>query len=251
MTAKKETTTAPLIHAAILKVMREVGHIAKDRDSQQYRFRGIDDVYNALHQPMADAGIFTTSDIVEEIRSQGEYKKGGKYTKVTLRMTYHFTAEDGSKVSTTVQGEGDDMGDKAGNKAMAVAHKYALLQMFMIPTEESKDPEDKRIDPQQQGQQVGQMAGAQPQQPQQGQGASTAHAPASSAPKGKNAAWSRKYADAALKALEGAATSDAVLKIANQIKADKGKLDPAHVSELRDLVIVRMKELKEAFKAKA
>jgi ribosomal 50S subunit-associated protein YjgA (DUF615 family) len=34
-----------------------------------------------------------------------------------------------------------DSGDKASNKAMAVGHKYALLQLFAIPTEEQKDPE--------------------------------------------------------------------------------------------------------------
>jgi len=34
-----------------------------------------------------------------------------------------------------------DSGDKAANKAMAVAHKYALLQAFCIPTEDVKDPE--------------------------------------------------------------------------------------------------------------
>ena len=34
-----------------------------------------------------------------------------------------------------------DSGDKSTNKAMAVAHKYALLQTFCIPTEEIKDPD--------------------------------------------------------------------------------------------------------------
>lgn len=35
-----------------------------------------------------------------------------------------------------------DTGDKAANKAMSVAHKYALLQAFCIPTADSKDVED-------------------------------------------------------------------------------------------------------------
>jgi hypothetical protein len=34
-----------------------------------------------------------------------------------------------------------DSGDKASNKAQAVAHKYALLQVFCIPTDDLKDPE--------------------------------------------------------------------------------------------------------------
>jgi hypothetical protein len=34
-----------------------------------------------------------------------------------------------------------DSGDKASNKAASAALKYALLQLFMIPTEEEKDTE--------------------------------------------------------------------------------------------------------------
>jgi hypothetical protein len=107
---------------------------------------------------MAEAGIYTTSNIIDHTTSEGAYKSGGKYTKVALVVEYTLHAEDGSSVSTTVRGEGDDTGDKAGNKALAVAHKYALLQMFMIPTEDAKDPEDSRIDPQQLGESVAKVA---------------------------------------------------------------------------------------------
>lgn len=34
-----------------------------------------------------------------------------------------------------------DSGDKASNKAMAIAYKYALFQVFCIPTEEMTDPD--------------------------------------------------------------------------------------------------------------
>ena len=34
-----------------------------------------------------------------------------------------------------------DSGDKASNKAMAIALKYAFFQVFCIPTEEMKDPD--------------------------------------------------------------------------------------------------------------
>src|SRR5690606_6278200 len=52
-----------------------------------------------------------------------------------------FHATDGSSVSTEVEGEGMDSGDKSSNKAMAVAHKYAILQAFCIPTEDMPDPD--------------------------------------------------------------------------------------------------------------
>jgi hypothetical protein len=59
-----------------------------------------------------------------------------------LKMQYTFFADDGSSVKAVVMGEGMDSGDKASNKAMAVAHKYAIVQMFAIPTEDDKDPEN-------------------------------------------------------------------------------------------------------------
>jgi hypothetical protein len=48
---------------------------------------------------------------------------------------------DGSSVTTVITGEAMDSGDKATNKAMSVALKYALLQMFLIPTDDMRDPD--------------------------------------------------------------------------------------------------------------
>lgn len=44
-------------------------------------------------------------------------------------------------------GEGMDSGDKASNKALAVAFKYACFQVFCIPTEEMKDPDEESHEP--------------------------------------------------------------------------------------------------------
>lgn len=241
----EETPKAGKIHTAILKVMKEVGHIGKDRQAKAqgftYNFRGIDDVYNALHNPMAEHGIFTTPEVIEETRTQGQYKSGSIYNKVVLRIKYHFYAEDGSEVTCTVVGEGDDGGDKASNKAMAAAHKYALLQMFMIPTEDPKDTEDPKIDATQQGE----VQGGSIRQGQQNKN----YAPAGQAPKGKNAAWSKKYKAAAMMRLGGGKTVNDILSIANQIKVDQKKLAVEDVDSLRTEVIARIKEIKEAVPA--
>ena len=58
-----------------------------------------------------------------------------------------FRSEDGSNVSAVVIGEGMDTGDKATNKAMAIAFKYACFQVFCIPTEEMQDPDAKIPEP--------------------------------------------------------------------------------------------------------
>jgi hypothetical protein len=54
-------------------------------------------------------------------------------------MRYLFVTTDGSSLEAVVYGEAMDSGDKATNKAMSAAHKYALLQTFLIPTEDVED----------------------------------------------------------------------------------------------------------------
>ena len=40
-----------------------------------------------------------------------------------------------------------DSGDKATNKAMSIAYKYACFQVFCIPTEEMMDPDAEILEP--------------------------------------------------------------------------------------------------------
>lgn len=136
-------TDTPAIHAAMIAVMRDCPSIGKDsiNKGQGFKFRGIDAVYGALHSIMAKHGIYTTSEVVNST-SELRQTKGGTdliYRIYTIRYTFH--AIDGSTVTTEVVGEGMDSGDKASNKALAIAHKYALLQAFMVPTEDMPDPD--------------------------------------------------------------------------------------------------------------
>lgn len=134
------------IHKAMVEVMKRTGPIAKDRKNQQqgYNFRGVDDVYQALQSVLAECGVYTTSDILDERTEDRTTAKGNAliYRVLKVKFTFH-AAEDGSSVDSVVIGEGMDSGDKASNKAMSVAHKYALLQAFAIPTEDAKDPENQ------------------------------------------------------------------------------------------------------------
>ncbi len=134
------------IFRAIAAVMRDVEAIGKDRRAdvgggRGYNFRGIDDVYNELHPILAKHGVFTVPTVMDE-RHEERTSSSGKLTIYRiLTIQYRFYAEDGSHVNAVVIGEGMDFGDKASNKAMAVGHKYALMQVFAIPTEDAKDPE--------------------------------------------------------------------------------------------------------------
>jgi len=134
-----------IIHEKIIKIMSEVESIAKDRKNttQNYAFRGVDDVYQTMHDLLAKHGVFTLPEILEDRVEDRVSAKGNTLIYRILKIKYTFMAEDGSNVYCIVIGEGMDSGDKASNKAMSVAHKYAMLQVFMIPTADSKDPEDE------------------------------------------------------------------------------------------------------------
>ncbi len=113
----------------------------KTNASQGFKYRGIDDVYNALHPLLAKHKVFCTPEVLEKSRDERTNQKGTVLAFTCLRVKYTFWAEDGSSVSCTVEGEGMDSGDKSSNKAMAIAHKYAFLQTFCIPTEDLIDPD--------------------------------------------------------------------------------------------------------------
>jgi hypothetical protein len=59
---------------------------------------------------------------------------------VTVEAEFDFvSSQDGSKHTVKTYGEAMDSGDKATNKAMSAAYKYAAFQTFCIPTEGDND----------------------------------------------------------------------------------------------------------------
>ena len=123
--------------------MKDITAIGKDsrNQAQNFNFRGIDAVYNELHSLLARHGVVCLPEAGTPVTEERTNKNGTILRFVQLPMRYNFIAEDGSTITCSVIGEGMDSGDKATNKAMAIAHKYALLQTFLIPTEEQKDPD--------------------------------------------------------------------------------------------------------------
>lgn len=147
------------IYQAINKIMEELPHIPKARrvdfGNTKYNFRGIDDIYQALQPLLIKHKVVSVpaARIIhnEKIETSKTDPKSGEIrtsvtNRVVLEVVYVFYAEDGSQVSSAVISEGMDTGDKACNKAMSAAHKYALLQVFCIPTEEAKDSENEHFE---------------------------------------------------------------------------------------------------------
>jgi len=142
-------TESKQIFKAIPAMLASIGYIGKDKECTQgarFKFRGIDDVYNAIHPLLAEHRVFPTAKILDKVFSERESKSGGCLTFTKLTVEYTFHAEDGSSVTTEAVGEAMDSGDKSCNKAMSVAYKYALFQLLCIPTE-AVDPDSEVHEP--------------------------------------------------------------------------------------------------------
>lgn len=129
---------------ALAQIQREIDYIGKDKRNQQqgWNFRGVDDVMNTLHPILAKYGVIVIPEVKDMAREEKQSTRGAALTHTLLTITYHFRCEaDDSEVTATVIGEGMDSGDKSCNKALSVAYKYALFQVFSIPTEEMDDPD--------------------------------------------------------------------------------------------------------------
>lgn len=133
------------IYMQLAKVMAEVGAVGKTRKNPQqgYTFRGIDDVMAHVQDLLAKHCVVCVPRVVEREREMMTTKSGGSMASVRLLVDHTFFAEDGSKVVCTTLGEAMDSGDKASNKAMSAALKYALTETLMIPTYEAdRDTEE-------------------------------------------------------------------------------------------------------------
>lgn len=116
--------------------------IGKDSTNtfDNYKFRGIDAVYNALAPLLAKHGLCILPRMLTRHVDERTSAKGGALFYVTVEAEFDFVcAEDGSKHTIRTFGEAMDRGDKATNKAMSAAYKYAAFQAFAIPTEGDND----------------------------------------------------------------------------------------------------------------
>lgn len=131
------------IQVLLNKVMKEVQPVAKtDRNvAQNFNFRGIDSVVNAVSPALKKHGVIVTPNVIKYDYSTVEV--GIKRTSmghVRLTVEYVFTGPMGDCLTTCVVSEAMDSGDKATAKAMSVAFRIALLQALALPTDEP-DPD--------------------------------------------------------------------------------------------------------------
>lgn len=143
--AKAEKAEPPKnVYEAINQVQAGLAEhgITKSRKNkdQGYSFRGIDDVYNALSGLMAEAKLCVLPRVLSRELVERKTAKGNPLFYVVVDVEFDFVCSaDGSKHTVKTFGEAMDTADKATNKAMSAAYKYACLQAFCIPTEGDND----------------------------------------------------------------------------------------------------------------
>lgn len=130
----------------VQSALSKVG-ITKDRFNKQgegYKFRGIDDVFNTISPLLAEYKLCILPRVISRDCVERVSQRGAALFYVILEVEFDFiSAEDGSKHVIRTFGEAMDTGDKATNKAMSAAYKYAAIQAFAIPTEGDNDTENQ------------------------------------------------------------------------------------------------------------
>jgi hypothetical protein len=145
MTAQTKIEAAtPHVYQAIASVMKDMATegIAKtNKNTQQgYKFRGIDDVYNALAPILAKHQLCMLPRVLAREVVERQTKSGGALFYTTVDAEFDLvSAVDGSTHTIRTVGEAMDSADKSSNKAMSAAYKYAAMQAFCIPTEGDND----------------------------------------------------------------------------------------------------------------
>lgn len=137
-------TTSPKVYPAIAAVMDELSKegIGKSRKNEQqgYKFRGIDEVFNALAPILAKNRLVIVPEVISREVVERLNQRGTPLFYVTCAVRFTLvSADDGSSIQSVTYGEAMDSGDKATNKAMSAAYKYMALQTFCIPTEGDND----------------------------------------------------------------------------------------------------------------
>lgn len=145
--AKKEEDANPSTIERMLAVQEEIGAIEKSREAgrdgePKWKYRGIDDVYNALHELMVKHGLIVTTKVLESKQEKvtlATAKGPRDYMLITLHNQYTFQSTGEGLVITESVGSGMDNNDKFAGKAMSYCSKYMFCHVFTTPTSDLPD----------------------------------------------------------------------------------------------------------------
>lgn len=135
---------AKSVQEAILAVMQEVSSVQKDGKISSgggYKFASETAFIEALRPAMVKHYLFIYPSGIAALNDD-TYTTSGGSTMNSRIGRFRFSmchAPSDTSIDIEVLGEGADIGDKASNKAMTAALKYALRQTFLISTGDDPD----------------------------------------------------------------------------------------------------------------
>lgn len=132
---------------ALVQVQADIAKagIQKNQENtyDRYKFRGIDDVLNALAPILAKHGVLIIPSMTEcELRAVAT-AKGGTMTHAKAWVDYTIYDAEGDSITHRFCGEAIDRGDKAINKAATAAYKYFLFEALCIPVQGTPDADSE------------------------------------------------------------------------------------------------------------
>lgn len=137
------------VHEALHGVYGAInGYVQKTKsDGLRYSFASEADLIAKLRPAMVEHGVTVhVHRYLDVERSIVTTSKGASMNVCTLRAIVRFVhGASGSHLDVEAMGEGADSGDKAGNKAMTCAYKYALRQTFAIETGDDPDRDQDNV----------------------------------------------------------------------------------------------------------
>ena len=133
--------------AAVRQVAEAVGAVGKTgtNTSQNYKFRGIDAVINAVSPALAQFNLTIWPELLTIDYDTAVSSKGTQQQIARVVVKYHVQAIDGDEIIGVVPAEAFDTGDKATAKAMSVAYRTFMIQLLCLPTDEP-DPDESSYD---------------------------------------------------------------------------------------------------------
>lgn len=131
------------VFQALNAVMNDVRAVGKEgfNKHQQFNFRGIDGVMNAVGPALRSHGVIAVPMVEEAQYGTVQTNRGGTMSTVRVKMRVRWYGPAGDSFDSVTYGEAFDSGDKATAKAHSVAFRTAILQTLCLPTQEP-DPDE-------------------------------------------------------------------------------------------------------------
>lgn len=139
----------PVVPRSLAKKLSELYAVVERVPKNGHNsFHGYDyateaDIVSAVRLAMADRGIVMIPYVAETKLEPLLTNSGKKEWLCTLTVDFVLRDDSDKTFTVRVVGQGQDPGDKAAYKAMTGAVKYALLKLFLIPTGDDPEADEK------------------------------------------------------------------------------------------------------------